>query len=85
MVALTDPLQRTTVFGRDDEGRLVTVVRPDGRELITEYEEAGRPVLHTEADRTSWRFTYDERHPSDLPYPPGGGHGPLPRPERPLG
>ncbi|GAA1560261.1 hypothetical protein GCM10009731_13320 [Streptomyces globosus] len=45
--ALTDALVRTTAFGRDDEGRLLSVVRPDGRELRSDRRvdiRRGRPA-----------------------------------------
>ncbi|MFJ3976470.1 hypothetical protein [Streptomyces sp. NPDC090021] len=56
LTALTDALVRTTAFGRDDEGRLLSVVRPDGRELRSDCRvdvRRGRPADRLDLLRTS--------------------------------
>lgn len=56
----TDPLGRVSRYSYDEVGNLLRVIRPDGSQVVAEYNGLNLPTLLVDADGAVWRHEYDE-------------------------
>ena len=61
LVTLTDALGRTTTYGVDALGRVISKTLPDGSVHTTAYDGAGRPIVTTTPLGIQTKTAYDGR------------------------
>jgi len=71
--SLTDPLDQTILFERDDAGRLTRETLPDGEVLALDYDLNGNLSAVTPPGRSSHQFTYSPRDEITAYHPPEVG------------
>lgn len=61
LLVRTDPLGRTARFIRDEHGNPTRIGRPDGSEILVEYNALRLPASVLSPSGNLWQYTYDER------------------------